>query len=237
MTSSAEDLFQAKLDAVLAGTETMELPLCDDTGQPIGVMRPLTSRHLEQMDLMEKLTNWRNANMSNFLTHFVATPERTRAWVQNTLINNRGQMLWLIYDQNDALVGHFGFKNLTPQSVLLDNAMRGERQGHPKLLVGAGKRLVEWLWQTTPVKRIDAYVLADNVPSVMLNRQIGFAGWKRRPLIRRTIEGNTHWDIGEEGQSSADGRYCFTLFMERDENSLAPKGCAMIGPIKMTFPI
>jgi|GEM_PF-1481472 len=222
MTSSAEDLLQAKLDAVLAGTETMELPLRDDSGQPIGVMRPLTARHIDQIAVIEKLTDWRNANMANFLTHFEATPGRTRAWVQNVLLKNRGQMLWLVYDKNDDLVGHFGFKNLTLQSVLLDNAMRGERQGHPRLFVVAGKRLVEWLWQTTPVRRIDAYVLADNVPSIMMNRQIGFAGWKRRPLIRRTIEGNTHWDIGEEGQSSADGRYCFTLFMERGENSLAP---------------
>lgn len=222
MTSSAEDLLQAKLDAVLAGTETMELPLRDDSGQPIGVMRPLTARHIDQIAVIEKLTDWRNANMANFLTHFEATPGRTRAWVQNVLLKNRGQMLWLVYDQNDDLVGHFGFKNLTLQSVLLDNAMRGERQGHPRLFVVAGKRLVDWLWQTTPVQRIDAYVMADNVPSIMMNRQIGFAGWKRHPLIKRTIEGDTHWDMGEEGQSSPDGRYCFTLYMERGGNSSTP---------------
>jgi len=125
----------------------------------------------------------------------------------------------LVYDQSGNLVGHFGFKNLTLQSVLLDNAMRGERQGHPKLFVVAGKSLMQWLWQATSVQRVDAYVMADNVPSIMMNRQIGFQGWVRHPLIKRTIHGDTHWDIGDEGGESADGRYCFTLFIERRMDS------------------
>lgn len=216
MSVNAEDVLQARLCAVLAGTEAIELPLWEESGQPIGVMRPLTVRHLDQSDVMGKLTDWRNANMANFLTHFEATVVRTRAWVQNVLLKTHGQMLWLVYDQKDDLVGHFGFKNLTFQSVLLDNAMRGEREGHPKLLVVAGKSLVQWLWQATPVQRIDAYVMADNVPSIMMNRQIGFQGWKRHPLIKRVVEGNTHWDMGEEGKKSPDGRYCFTLFIDRD---------------------
>jgi RimJ/RimL family protein N-acetyltransferase len=219
MTSSAADATQSGLGAVLAGAETMELTLYEESGRPIGVMRPLTSQHLDQIDVMRKLTDWRNANMANFLTHFEATPERTRSWVQNVLLKNPGQMLWLVYDQNDDLVGHFGFKNLTSESVLLDNAMRGERQGHPKLFVFAGRRLVKWLWQATTVQRIDAYVMADNAPSIMMNRQIGFEGWKRHPLIKRSIEGNTHWYMGSEGQTSSDNRYCFNLWIERKANT------------------
>jgi RimJ/RimL family protein N-acetyltransferase len=219
MTSCAVDALQSRLDAVLAGAETMELTLYEESGQPIGVMRPLTAHHLDQTDVIRKLTDWRNANMANFLTHFEATPARTRLWVQNVLLKNRGQMLWLIYDQNDYLVGHFGFKNLTSESVLLDNAMRGERKGHPKLFVFAGKRLVEWLWQATAVRRIDAYVMTENIPSIMMNRQIGFEGWKRHPLIKRNIKGDTHWNIGSEGQTSPHDRYCFTLRIEREGNT------------------
>ncbi len=215
MSASAENLLHARMDAIRAETDAIELPLYEEDGQRIGVMRPLIERHLDQMDVIKKMTDWRNANMSNFLTHFDATPVRTRAWVQNMLIKKREQMLWLVYDQGDNLVGHFGFKNLTTKSVLLDNAMRGERQGHPKLFVVAGKSLMQWLWQATSVQRINAYVMADNVPSITMNRQIGFQGWVRHPLIKEIIEGDTHWAIGEEGGNSPDGRYCFTLFVER----------------------
>jgi len=216
MTFNAEQELHAKVAALLTGTEAIELPLCEENGRLIGVMRPLTALHLDQTDLIENLTAWRNANMANFLTHFEATPARTKAWVQNVLLKTPGQMLWLVYDQNDDLAGHFGFKNLTLKSVLLDNALRGKLKCHPKLFVVAGKCLVQWLLQSTPIQRIDAYVMSDNVPSIMMNREIGFQGQKRHPLIKRTIEGDTHWDMGQEGQDSPEGRYCITLFIERD---------------------
>ena len=222
MSNNSQDELNIWLDTVLAGAEEMELPLCEESGQPIGVMRPLSSSHLDQMDVMERMTDWRNANMSNFLTHFEATPVRTRAWVENVLLKTRAQMLWLVYDQNNNLVGHFGFKNLTPQSVLLDNAIRGERNGHPKLFVVAGRALVTWLFRRTGVHRIDGIVMAENVPAMMMNRQIGLHGWKRHPLIKRTINGDTHWDIGKDGESSPDGRYCFTLFINRSADYPAP---------------
>jgi hypothetical protein len=127
-------------------------------------------------------------------------------------------MLWLVYDQNEILVGHFGFKNLTTNFVLLDNAIRGERQGHPRLFLYAGKALVQWLWITTTVQRIDGIVMVENVSAIMMNRQIGFVGWKRHPLVKRVQEGKIQWDISEEGQISPDGRYCFTIWIKRDGN-------------------
>ena len=128
-------------------------------------------------------------------------------------------MLWLVYDQNNNLVGHIGFRNLTFQSVQLDNAMRGDRQGHPELLVIAGKSLVQWLWQKTPVKRIDVNVMADNAPSIMMISKIGFQGGKRFPLIKQIVNGCNEWSVGEEGQSSPDDRYGRHFFIERSASS------------------
>lgn len=219
MQTSFIENVQAKLDDVKAGQVPIQLSLQDDSGNNVGVMRPLTAHYLEQIDVMAKLTDWRNAYMDNFLTHFVATPQRTRSWVENVLLRAEGQMLWLVYDQNEILVGHIGFKNLTMNSVLLDNAIRGERQGHPRLFIYAGKALVHWLWKTTSVQRIEGVILAENVSAIFMNRQIGFVGWKRRPLIKRIHESNTYWDMAEEGQISPDGRYCFTVWIERTSNN------------------
>lgn len=207
----------AILNCALEKPEELELSLSTENGQLIGLMRPFTARLLQEAAVIEKLTEWRKVNMANFLTHFEATPARTKAWLQKVLLADTGQMLWLIYDESDSLVGHFGFKNLTENAVMLDNAMRGERQGHPKLLVVAGRALIDWLWRMTPVKRIDAYVMTDNVPSIMMNRQIGFQGWVRYPLVRRLEEGETHWELGSEGECSPHDRYCFGLFVERNK--------------------
>ncbi len=221
MSTSAEVSFHNKLDAIKAGTESMELPLHKVVGQRIGVMRPFTSGHFDQMGVMEKLTDWRNANKSNFLTHFEATPSRTQIWVQNVLLKNPGQMLWLIYDHNDNLVGHIGFKNLTSLTVQLDNAMRGVQKCHPLLFVIAGKSLVNWLWREASVQRIDAYVIANNVSSIMMLRKIGFQLGDRYPLIFRANNGGSSWIAGKSGQKSPDGRYAFHYFVERSVDSSA----------------
>ena len=217
LCQSASNFLQPMLDAVLAGELELELPLHDEGGVLVGIMRPLNIRHLEHTEVIEKLTAWRNENMANFLTHFVATNERTRTWIQNVLVKARGQILFLVYS-DENVVGHFGFKELTQDTVLLDNAMRGDRQGHAKLFVFAGKALVHWLINIAGVQRVHAYVMADNVPSLMMNRQIGFSSKTRHPLIKRMHNDDIHWEIGSETQSSPDGRYCFQLQITREQS-------------------
>lgn len=208
---------QPRLNDVIAGRQALALDILDDDGQVCGVLRPLTRADLDDAEIIRKLTEWRNQNMANFLSHFVATPERTLRWMSEMLFKTPGQLLFLVC-ADGQVVGHFGFKDLSRDEVLLDNAMRGERQGHPKLFVYAGRRLVAWLLQEAAVRRVHAYVMTENVASVMMNKQIGFAGWIRHPLIKRVKDGETRWEMGEPGESSPDERYCFRLVIEQPES-------------------
>ncbi len=209
---------QTQLDEIINGSRLLALTIQDEEGNVVGVLRPLTCAHLDDEDVIQKLTDWRNQNMENFLSQFVATPERTRNWMRDVLFKTPGQMLFLVY-VDDHLVGHFGFKNLTRDEVLLDNAMRGERTGHPKLFVFAGRTLVQWLLREAAVQQVHAYVMTENVASVMMNKQIGFGGWQRYPLIKSIKNSEIYWDMGSEGQSSPEGRYCFKLVIEQPRKS------------------
>ena len=204
---------QVQLDEVIAGARQVIIDIKDDNGVIVGVLQPLTMEHLGSEYIIKMLTDWRNQNMENFLTQFIATPERTRQWMQDVLFQARGQMLFLVYAQNN-LIGHFGFKNLTSQSVLLDNVIRGERIGHPKVFVFAGKALVRWLQVTALVKTIYGEVMTNNITSIMMNKQIGFSGWKRHPLVKVVSGIETCWELGVEGDLSPDGKYCFKLLIE-----------------------
>jgi Acetyltransferase (GNAT) domain len=205
---------QVLLNEVVAGTQPFSLEICGEGGALEGVLRPVTVAHLDDQEIVQRLTDWRNRSMEKFLSQFVATPERTRNWMRNVLLKMQGQMLFLVC-VNDQVVGHYGFKNLTFSEVLLDNALRGERVGHPKLFVWAGQTLVQWLFREAAVQRVYAYVLADNAASIMMNKQIGFGGWQRYPLAKRVREGDIFWEMGPEGATSAEGRYCFKLLIEQ----------------------
>lgn len=205
---------QVLLNEVVAGTRPFSLDIYGEGGTREGVLRPVTVAQLDDYEIVQRLTDWRNRSMEKFLSQFVATPERTRSWMRNVLLKMQGQMLFLVC-VNDQVVGHYGFKNLTSSEVLLDNALRGERVGHPKLFVWAGQILVQWLFREAAVQRVYAYVLADNAASIMMNKQIGFGGWRRHPLVKCVREGDIFWEMGPEGAASAEGRYCFKLLIER----------------------
>lgn len=205
---------QVLLNEVVAGTQPFSLEIRGEGGAREGVLRPVTVAHLDDQEIVQRLTDWRNRSMEKFLSQFVATPERTRNWMRNVLLKMQGQMLFLVC-VNDQVVGHYGFKNLTFSEVLLDNALRGERVGHPKLFVWAGQTLVQWLFREAAVQRVYAYVLADNAASIMMNKQIGFGGWRRHPLAKCVREGDIFWEMGPEGATSAEGRYCFKLLIEQ----------------------
>ncbi len=82
---------------IIEGKESLAIPIRDDNGAVIGVMRPITKMHLEAIDVIEKMTAWRNQYKTFFLTQFNATPERTKKWLENVVLTNPSQLLFLIY--------------------------------------------------------------------------------------------------------------------------------------------
>tara|TARA_B100000780_G_C21125161_1_gene456279 strand:- start:1953 stop:2615 length:663 start_codon:yes stop_codon:yes gene_type:complete len=205
---------QKQIDKILIDDMELEINILDEKSDIVGLLKPITTRHLECNEIIEKITAWRNLSMENFLTQFEATPDRTRAWIKNILLKEKGQMLFLIYSQNQ-IIGHYGFKELTTDDVLLDNAMRGEEGGDPKLLVNSGKAIVEWLFSKANVTKVRAEVMSENVPSIMLTTRIGFTNRTRHPLKKIIVNDETKWLIGDEGEISALDKYCFNYSISK----------------------
>lgn len=206
--------FQTQIDDIICGSLHLHLDITGEDESKLGELRALTQAHLDDPLIIQKLTDWRNQNMGNFLTHFVATPERTRNWLGDVVFKAQGQLLFLVC-VDDQVVGHVGFKDLTRDDVMLDNAIRGERIGHPKLFTMAGRALNKWLFRETGVQAIYGYVMTQNATAVMMNKQIGFGGWMRHPLAKHMKGSESHWVIGIEGADSPDDRYCYKIMLSR----------------------
>ena len=95
------------------------------------------------------------------------------------------------------------------------------RRGKYYALTAAGRALNQWLFDETGVRMIYGYVLADNAPALMMNRQLGFGGWTRHPLTREERNGEVHLAIGEAGAPSPDGAYCYKIVLERPASAQA----------------
>lgn len=214
-----ENRIQSYLDDVVAGRTELVLPIENDMGEIVGQMRPLTFQNLDSLEILQKLTNWRNDNKSRFLTEFEATPERTRQWLANIVFKTPGQMLFLIYE-GSQLIGHLGFKGLTDEDGVLDNAIKGEKTVEPKLFVFAHKALAQWLFAFAKVSHLWGYVLTDNVAAIMMNRQIGWMDWVLCPLLKAEKNGEITWHVGSAGEVSPDNKYCFKIMLTPSRSNL-----------------
>ncbi len=195
---------------VISGETILEIEVVDETGVSVGSLRPMNINHLTDVDILISLTNWRNKNMGVFLTQFVATPERTKNWLENIVFKSQGQMLFLIYE-GESLVGQVGFKDLTYQDGIVDGGMRGNVSHNPKILTFAHKSLIKWLFENAQISRLYGWLVADNPGGIMMNKQIGWQDWEKYPLIRVDDNGESSWIIGNKGDVSPDKKYCYKL--------------------------
>ena len=209
------------LSRIIEGNEPLEIPVCDDNGARIGVMRPLTKKHLQSDEIIEKLTNWRNQYKAFFLTQFVATPARTRRWLETVAFSEPTRLLFLIYSE-DLLIGHYGFRDLLGDSVLTDNLIRGERSGHPALMRCAVSTVLKWLFDVIQVNLVYGYVFADNAIALKLNRDVGYTFAEILPLRKRVDGDEIKWILGKAGEQNPDNRYCRKLVMMRNPPSIQP---------------
>ena len=201
---------------VISGEETLLINIVDDAGIKIGTLRPLNVNYLSQLDVLSTLTDWRNKNMGMFLTQFHATAERTKNWLENVVFRAPGQMMFLIYE-NENLIGQVGFKDLTFQDGVVDGGMRGNSSINPKILMYAHKSLIRWIFDQVKIERLYGWVFADNPGGIKMNKQVGWHDREKHPLISKETYGEIAWTIGNSGETSPDVKYCYqlTIYKER----------------------
>lgn len=221
-----EKLQKEYLLRIIEGKESLVIPIRDDNGADIGVMRPITKMHLQSNDVIEKMTNWRNQYKTFFLTQFNATPARTKQWLEKAVLSNPSQLLFLIY-YGETLMGQYGFKDLDSDSAFLDNLLRGERGGHPLLMKYSVSALAEWLFDVMQVNMVYGYTFANNAMALKLNRDVGFSCIEKFPLQKQIDGEEIKWVVGKAGELSPDNHYYQKVVMSR--NSKIGKPLALPG--------
>jgi len=200
---------------VIEGGVLLELPIYDGGGEVVGMMRPVTKIQPQSEEVIAKITAWRNKYKKFFLTEFNATTFRTKKWLENEVLSEPTRLLFLIYSQ-ETIIGHYGFKDLVEESVLLDNAVRGERGGHPMLMMFAAQALITWLFDVMQVNEVYGYTFANNPMGLRFNRDLGFTFTEKIPLLKQVEGEEVKWVIGKPGESSPDNHYYQKLVMYRD---------------------
>lgn len=191
-----------------------KIPVKNNEGAIIANLVLISSIDRDLSQVTRLLTKWRNNNRNCFFTDFTATEESTLNWIKNFWLASNHQELFLVEIEN-KFVGHFGFKNLTKNSVLLDNAIRGETGGEAKLFFYTGMTLIEWIFSNTEVQIIEGFIFCDNIPAIMLNRQLGFQGWEKIYLKKMIVKDKIIYEKLDQPNEHDQLRSMYNIHLNR----------------------
>jgi RimJ/RimL family protein N-acetyltransferase len=196
-----------------------KIPVINEAGTCIANLVPISHKKCDINLTAKLLSEWRNENRNCFLTEFEVTEESSLNWIKNFWLSSNLQELFLV-EIEDRYVGHYGFKNLTKNTVLLDNAIRGESGGEAKLFYYVGMTLINWIFLNTSVGRIDGSVFSDNIPAIMMNKQLGFKGWQKFNLKKTMVGDSISWEKTDESNQNNQSRSVYEIYINREDWNL-----------------
>ena len=115
-------------------SEKFSIAIKDNNDKVIGSLVLVQKRDANNPIILDALTRWRKKYMKYFLTQFNASTNRTKSWLENIVIPSTDRLLFLILDEDNNLIGNFGIADILFDRCELDNLIRGENGGHPKLI-------------------------------------------------------------------------------------------------------
>ncbi len=182
----------------------LSIPVCDENDVSIGKLMLVTENDVHNEFYIGSLTNWRKRYMKYFLTQFEATINRTKAWLINTVIPSNNRLLFLIFDENGRLVGNIGIANIESNKCELDNLIRGERGGHPRLIYHSEIALLKWIFFEKSFDFVNLHVFSNNTPTLKLHATVGFKEISRKSLYRLIDHKGEISYISESGLRAAE---------------------------------
>ncbi len=188
---SAKNIRDAYLRAIPIGEQGYLLPVCE--------------AHLDDDEILKKITAWRNSNVEVYPTQFIATLDSTRTWIKDRLIGTPDRVLFLVVNQTGRVIGHLGFSNCLNNDFLfeIDNVVRGLEGVSAGIFSEALTSIIEWARKTINVNGFFLRVMDDNLTAIKFYNRNSFVEDGRIPLFKEIkdnvvsyVEGTTSdkWD-------------------------------------------
>jgi hypothetical protein len=220
---------QQLINSLINEEQALRIEVMIDGDTPIGYITPITKSSLEDVELIGKMTAWRNRMRTCFLTQAAVTVEKTRAFLATTVLSDPTRMLFIVHSPNQP-VGTLGVKVGPPwvhgagprgsegegrRLAELANLLRGTREGHPRLMYQAEMALMDWAFHALDVELFWTAVPSNNRLALTLHQSAGFRPTALIPLYKIEKDGQTHLEVGDAGMQSPDGLYAQRIELER----------------------
>jgi len=159
----------------------------DSNNKEIAYLSIVTDKDLDDLEFIQKITDWRKRFANCFFTVFEPKPERTRAWMERSLLPNPDRVLCKIFTTDMNLVGHVGIIN-HDSFVEYDYFIKGEKVDIKDFSLIVGIRFLKWVCEVSGINVIRAFVRSDNQKIIDFVQRTGFRLGERHPLKRNYLD-------------------------------------------------
>jgi hypothetical protein len=152
----------------------LTVPVFDPNREHVGNLRLIGTALAADPELAADMARWRDGAKAHFLTRFPIDVSGTANWLRSVVVGDDTRLLFLIEDQSGRRVGHLGVRDLVGTACELDNLLRGEPGGHPRLMPLAEIGLLDWLGRALNVRTVTLAIISHNYHALALHEWVGF---------------------------------------------------------------
>ena len=192
------------------------LPIFDSKKNEIGKLIPIGNWILTHKEKIEDLSKWRQKNMKFFFSQFNSSYKRTLWYIKNFSIEQNNRIFFLIYANNDKLIGHIGLAEIEKNFATMDNMVRGEEGGDPKLMYYSMIAIINWSFKILNIENLYGRIISYNWLTIFLYEEISFKIIERIPL--KKIEENGEINHKDVDSSESNVRYfCTKVLLKKKD--------------------
>lgn len=188
--------------------------ISNNKGEHVGKLVPVGDWILGDQEKIAQICAWRQKAMRMFLVQFESTYEKTYKYLKDLSIRDQGRLFFLIFDKDNRFVGHIGVSNITDHSFELDNLMRGENGGDPRLIYLSEMTLIDWAYKNLNVETSYVRVLSYNWMVLNLHEEVGYVKKEAHKLYKHEEGGVIMHDFSKSECSNV-GYSCVVMELSK----------------------
>ena len=135
--------------------------------------KPVGNWIFDKQNWLEEMMLARENSKEMYFARFPPSLKSLKEYLAKGPIDNPRQILFVIVDKDQHLIGHFGFKLSESKTVEVDNVLR-IRNGHPGALSAGIDQLMTFLVGKYGILEFSLKVLSTNNKAIKIYENLGF---------------------------------------------------------------
>lgn len=190
-------------EKVIRALSSLKLYILNEKNEKIAYLELITEIDIHNIELIEKITQWRDKYKACFLSEFTPTFEKTQQWLESAIIQNNNRLLFKIFTNENLLVGHIGaiYKE---NYIEYDYYILGSKVEIKDFALTIARKFLLWVIEIEKVDYILGSVRWDNQHAINFHLRTGFVIYNEIPLKKIMISDNEFKFEIDMGLSNSD---------------------------------